>query len=262
MEQVALESNAVFIGIEYLATFFCGLSGGLAAIHKRYDLFSILVLSWVTALGGGITRDLLLGALPPVGITDKGFVLTALVSGIIVAIVHPEIDHLKWSMITTDALALGLFAVNGTAKALAYHSSGMTAVFLGMFTALAGGTIRDILLNEVPSILRDKHLYAVPSFVGCLLTVFAARATDHWNLGLNGEMILDIVVVIVVFALRMLSVVFNITFPGAVERRQTHLPSQSRYLKRPIIHPETPDDHETDRETDEEEQTDADRQRA
>ncbi|PLS30892.1 hypothetical protein Uis1B_1181 [Bifidobacterium margollesii] len=252
MHQVALESNALFIGIEYLATFICGLSGGLAAIHKRYDLFSILVLAWVTALGGGITRDLLLGV-SPVGITDKGFVLAALISGIIVAVVHPEIDHLKWSMITTDALALGLFAVNGTAKALAYHSSGMTAVFLGMFTALAGGTIRDILLNEVPSILRDKHLYAVPSFVGCLLTVFAARATDRWNLGLNGEMTLDIIVVIVVFVLRMLSVKFNITLPGAVERRHTHLPTRNRYLKRPVIHPDGDDDSDGDADRDDEE---------
>ncbi|PJM72988.1 hypothetical protein CS006_06990 [Bifidobacterium primatium] len=239
MDQVALESNAVFLGIEYLATFICGLSGGLSAIHKKYDLFSILVIAWVTALGGGITRDVLLGALPPVGITDRGFVLTALASGFIVAVVHPEIEHLKWSMIITDALALGLFAVNGTAKALAYHSSGMTAAFLGMFTALAGGTIRDILLNEVPSILRDKHLYAVPSFIGCLLTVFAARATDHWHLGLNGEMVLDVCIVIVVFALRMLSVAFNITFPGALERHRTHLPTQGRYLRRPVIHPES-----------------------
>ncbi|PWG60698.1 trimeric intracellular cation channel family protein [Bifidobacterium catulorum] len=238
MDQVALESNAVFLGIEYLAVFICGLSGGLAAIHKKYDLFSILVIAWVTALGGGITRDVLLGALPPVGITDRGFVLTALASGFIVAIVHPEIEHLKWSMIVTDALALGLFAVNGTAKALAYHSSGMTAAFLGMFTALAGGTIRDVLLNEVPSILRDKHLYAVPSFIGCLLTVFAARATDHWRLGLDGEMILDVCIVIIVFVLRMLSVAFNITFPGALKRHRSHLPPNGRYLRRPVIHPD------------------------
>ena len=250
VDQVALESNAVFMGIEYLAIFICGLSGGLAAIRKHYDLFSILVIAWVTALGGGITRDVLLGDLPPVGITDKGFVLTALFSGIIVAVAHPEIEHLKWSMIVTDALSLGLFAVNGTAKALAFHTSGMTAAFLGMFTALAGGTIRDILLNEVPSILRDKHLYAVPSCVACVLTVFAYRASVHWNLGLNGEMVLDVAIVILVFVLRVISVKFNVTFPGAMERHHMHLPTQGRYLKRPVIHPEGHDDNGARRDDD------------
>ena len=71
---------------------------------------------------------------------------------------------------------LGLFAVSGTAKALAYGSSGMTAVFLGMFTALAGGLIRDIFIGDVPMIIRDKHLYAVPSFIGCILTVLVCAA--------------------------------------------------------------------------------------
>ena len=73
-------------------------------------------------------------------ITDKGYVLTTLFSGIIVVVAHPEITKLKWTMTVIDALGLGLFAISGTAKALAYGSSGMTAVFLGMFTALAGGS--------------------------------------------------------------------------------------------------------------------------
>ena len=84
-------------------------------------------------------RDVMLGALPP-SHHRQSYVLTTLFSGIIVVVAHPEITKLKWTMTVIDALGLGLFAVSGTAKALAYGSSGMTAVFLGMFTALAGGS--------------------------------------------------------------------------------------------------------------------------
>ena len=181
MEGLALESNAFFMGIEYLAVFCSGLMGGLCAVRKNYDLFAMLITAWLTALGGGIIRDVMLGSLPPVGISDRGFVLTALVSGLAIAVIHPEVDKLRWSMLTIDALAVGLFAVNGTSKALDLGTSGMTAVFMGMFTALGGGLVRDMLLNDVPMIIRDKHLYAVPSAVGCVLTVFVCRGVQ-WKM--------------------------------------------------------------------------------
>lgn len=243
--QVALESNVFLMGIEYLAIFFCGLMGGLSAIRKGYDLFSILVIAWLTALGGGVLRDVLLGDLPPAGISDRGFVLTALLSGLVVAVVHPEVDHLHWSMIVIDALALGLFAVNGASKALTMHTSGMTAVFLGMATALGGGLIRDTLLNEVPMIIRDRHWYAVPTAVGCILTVAVFRATQAGTITQVGEMVLDVVIVGVVVAMRVLSVVFDIRLPGAVPRHELHFPGSGRYLRRPVIHPGVPEDADT-----------------
>ena len=225
--QVALENNIVFVVIEYLAILCWGLSGGLAAIRKGYDIFTIMLCGWLTALGGGLVRDVMLGALPPVGITDKGYVLTTLFSGIIVVVAHPEITQLKWTMTVIDALGLGLIAVSGTAKALAYGSSGMTAVFLGMFTALAGGLIRDIFIGDVPMIIRDKHLYAVPSFIGCILTVLVWRGVSYGWFDMRSEMLLDVLIVIIVVALRLLSVGFNVTLPGAVERH----PSARRYRR-------------------------------
>ena len=80
---VALESNAFFWGIEYLATFCCGMCGGLAAVRKGYDIFAILVTTWLTALGGGIIRDVLLGIAPPVGVSDKGLVIVALLASVL-----------------------------------------------------------------------------------------------------------------------------------------------------------------------------------
>lgn len=229
--QVALENNTVFVVIEYFAILCWGLSGGLAAIRKGYDIFTIMLCGWLTALGGGLVRDVMLGALPPVGITDKGFVLTTLFSGIIVVVAHPEITKLKWTMTVIDALGLGLFAVNGTAKALAYGSSSMTAVFLGMFTALAGGLIRDIFIGDVPMIIRDKHLYAVPSFIGCILTVLVWRGARYGWFDMRSEMLLDVLIVIIVVALRLFSVGFNVTLPGAVERHRVYLPSEKRHIQ-------------------------------
>jgi hypothetical protein len=113
----------------------------------------------------------------------------------------------------------------------------MTAVFLGMFTALAGGLIRDIFIGDVPMIIRDKHLYAVPSFIGCILTVLVWRGVSYGWFDMRSEMLLDVLIVIIVVALRLLSVGFNVTLPGAVERHRVYLPSESRYLKRPVIHP-------------------------
>ena len=217
---VALESNAFFWGIEYLATFCCGMCGGLAAVRKGYDIFAILVTTWLTALGGGIIRDVLLGIAPPVG----------------VAVCHPEINRLKWSMLSLDALALGLYAVNGTSKAMMYHTSGMTAVFLGMFTALGGGLIRDMLINEVPMVIRDKHWYAVPSAVGCVLTVLVCKGVDAGIVSFPAEVVLDLLIVALMVSMRLVSVIFDIQLPGALVRHNTYLPSEAKYLKRPVIH--------------------------
>jgi uncharacterized membrane protein YeiH len=221
---VALESNAFFWGIEYLATFCCGMCGGLAAVRKGYDIFAILVTTWLTALGGGIIRDVLLGIAPPVGVSDKGLVIVALLASVAVAVCHPEINRLKWSMLLLDALALGLYAVNGTSKAMMYHTSGMTAVFLGMFTALGGGLI------------RDKHWYAVPSAVGCVLTVLVCKGVDAGIVSFPAEVVLDLLIVALMASMRLVSVIFDIQLPGALVRHNTYLPSEAKYLKRPVIH--------------------------
>ncbi len=244
--EVALESNDFLMGVEYLATFCCGMVGGLAAVRKGYDIFAILVTTWLTALGGGIIRDVLLGVVPPVGVSDKGLVITALLASVTVAVIHPEINRLKWSMLALDALALGLYAVNGTSKAMMYHMSGTTAVFLGMFTALGGGLIRDMLINEVPVVIRDKHWYAVPSIVGCVLTVLVCKGVDAGVVGFAAEVTLDVLIVVLMVAMRLLSVIFDIQLPGALVRYNTYLPGESRYLKRPVIHPDSRDDESDD----------------
>ncbi len=231
MEPV-LETNTFFMVIEYLAIFSCGLAGGLLAVRKGYDLFAILITSWLTGLGGGLIRDVLLGIFPPAGVSDPGPVLVALASSFVVAVIHPEVGKLKWTMLVADAFSLGLFAVNGTSKALLFHTSGMTAVFLGMFTALGGGLIRDVLLNDVPAVIRDRHWYAVPSLVGCLLTVGVTKAASARLLPAPIEMLADVLIVFVVVAMRVYSVVYDVQLPGAIHRHAAHLPPRVSALHR------------------------------
>ncbi|MCX8647475.1 TRIC cation channel family protein [Bifidobacterium sp. B4107] len=234
--KTALEGNLIFMVIEYLGIFSCGLSGGLAAVRKGYDIIAILLVSWISALGGGVVRDVLLGQVPPSGITDKGSVIVTLASGLVVAVAHPEISRMTWSMLVTDAMALGSFAVNGTAKALMCGTGGMTAIFMGMATALVGGLLRDILLNQVPAVIQDQHWYALPSLIGCLLTLASARARQHGLYPVRVDMALDLAIVALVVVLRIISVKFDILVPGAMDRRSARLPLNDAQLTMAIRH--------------------------
>ena len=104
--EIALQSTPFFQAVEYLAIFSCGMAGGLTAVRKRYDVSSIIIIAWITALGGGIIRDVLLGALPPVGISDMGSVLTAFAAGAVTAVVHPEVDRKSRELHINEELKL------------------------------------------------------------------------------------------------------------------------------------------------------------
>lgn len=223
--QLALESNIFFWAIEYIATFCCGLLGGLYAVKKKYDFISIMITVWLTGLGGGIIRDVLLGIFPPMGVSHKGLVVTTLLASATVAVIYPEVDRLSWPMIIIDAMALGLYAVNGTQKALIYNTSGMTAVFMGLITAIGGGLIRDMLLNEVPAVIHDRRWYVLPAIIGSVLTVFVTRAFQSGQISFEWEVGLEVFVVVCVVALRVLSVYFNWQVPGAVRRDRVLLPN-------------------------------------
>ena len=124
-------------------------------------------------------------------------------------------------------------------------TSGMTAGFLGMATALGGGLTRDILLNDVPMIIRDKHWYAVPSAIGCVCTVFVCKGRMAGLLDAEQEIGLDVLIIVLIVGMRLASVTYNLKFPGAVERHNVYLPGEGRYLRRPDI---TPNSGSSDRE--------------
>lgn len=222
---MTLDSNAFLLVIEYVAVFCCGMVGGLATVRKGYDITAIIIASWLTAVGGGIIRDVMLGV-PPVGVNDRALVLIGLSSGVAVAFLHPEVNRLKWSMLTLDALAMALFAVDGTAKAMGLGTSGMTAAFMGMFTALGGGLIRDVLINEVPMIIRDRHWYFVAAAFGCVCTVLVCKAGAADWITPKTQIMLYLIIVAVVVTMRLLSIRFDISIPGAIARRNVYLPGE------------------------------------
>ncbi|MGK4583095.1 trimeric intracellular cation channel family protein [Kitasatospora sp. HPMI-4] len=156
--------------LDLIGIFVFALSGGLLAVRKNMDIFGICVLAEATALGGGVMRDLVIGATPVVAFTNLGYFVTPLVAGVVVFFLHPQVERINRSVQTLDALGLGLFCVTGTAKAHDYGLGSVAAVALGMLTAAGGGVIRDVLAHEMPSLLRwDREIYAVPALVGAAL---------------------------------------------------------------------------------------------
>jgi uncharacterized membrane protein YeiH len=166
-------------------------AGALTGVRKSLDLVGVLVLAAVTGLGGGVVRDLMIGAVPVAMLTDWRYLATASFAAALVLLAqHPRIlgrrvplmDRvrgripLSTAFLVADSATLGCFAVSGTAKSLDFGLAVIPASLMGVVTAVGGGVIRDVLVNEVPVVLR-RELYAVPALVGALLVA----ATDRYD---------------------------------------------------------------------------------
>lgn len=165
-----ITTSTVTLVLDLLGTFVFALSGAVAGVKHRLDIFGVLVLSFAAANVGGITRDLLIGAVPPPGIADWRYIAAALAAGLLTFYGGALVERLWNSVLLFDAMGLGLFAVTGASKALAFHLAPLTAVLLGVLTGVGGGVARDILVNEVPAVLR-ADLYAVAALAGAAVVV-------------------------------------------------------------------------------------------
>jgi uncharacterized membrane protein YeiH len=210
-----LFSPSVQHTLDLVGIFVFAISGALLAVRKNFDVFGIAVLAEVTALGGGLLRDVVIGAVPPAAFTDLGYFLTPLLAALLVFFLHPEVERIQAGVNVFDAAGLGLFCVTGTVKAYD-HGLGLTAsAALGLATAVGGGVLRDVLANEVPSLLRwDRDLYAVPAIVGSALVVLCIRY-DALNSFTSGF------AVVTAFVLRLLAMRFHWRAPRAWHRRST-----------------------------------------
>lgn len=159
--------------LDLAGTFVFALSGAMAGVKHRLDVFGVLVLSVAAANTGGIIRDVLIGAVPPGAISDWRYVGVSLVAGLI-TFYFPSAIIQRWSpVLLFDAAGLALFAVSGTQKALAYGLNPVMATLLGMLTGIGGGMARDVLLAEIPTVLR-ADLYAVAALAGAAVVVIAS----------------------------------------------------------------------------------------
>jgi uncharacterized membrane protein YeiH len=159
--------------VDLAGTLVFGLEGGLAAIAGRLDVFGVMVLAFATALGGGLVRDVLIGAIPPVAIRDPRYATAAFVGGGVAIVLHRLVTRLPRAVsVGLDAAGLALFAVSGAVKA---HDAGIApllAVLMGTITGVGGGTVRDVFLARVPAVLR-VDVYAVAALAGATVTIVA-----------------------------------------------------------------------------------------
>ncbi|MFF1393372.1 trimeric intracellular cation channel family protein [Streptomyces sp. NPDC058287] len=201
--------------LDLVGIFVFAISGALLAVRKNFDVFGIAVLAEVTALGGGLFRDLVIGAVPPAAFTDLGYFLTPLVAAVLVFFLHPEVERTQVAVNIFDAAGLGLFCVAGTVKAYDYGLGLTASAALGLATAVGGGVLRDIIANEVPSLVRwDRDLYAVPAIVGSTIIVLCIRF-DVLSAFSSG------VAVITAFVLRLLAMRYHWRAPRAWHRRSS-----------------------------------------
>jgi uncharacterized membrane protein YeiH len=151
-------------------TFVFAISGAAAAVNRRLDIFGILVLSFVAGNFGGITRDVLIGAVPPAALTDGLYLLVSVLAGLITFFLYAGVDRLRAPVLLFDAIGLSFFAVAGAQKAITFGLSPVMSALLGMLTGIGGGMTRDILLMETPQVLRSD-LYAVAALAAASVVV-------------------------------------------------------------------------------------------
>jgi uncharacterized membrane protein YeiH len=206
--------KTLILVLDLAGTFVFALSGALAGVKRKLDFFGIMVLSFAAANSGGIARDVLIGATPPAAISDWRYLLAALCAGMMTFFWHSTIERLRDSVLVFDAAGLALFAVAGTQKALAFNLNPIMAAVLGMLTGIGGGIVRDVLLREVPEVLRAE-IYALAALAGALVIVLG-------HLLSLPTATVTVVGALLCFAIRILALRRNWQLPSAAswERRK------------------------------------------
>lgn len=161
---------SLLVVLDLIGTFVFALSGATVGVERRLDLFGTLVLSFVAGNAGGIIRDVMIGSIPPAAISDWPYLAVSLVAGLITFYRPSVVDKFSSPVLVFDAAGLALFAVSGAQKALAFGLNPVMAALLGMLTGVGGGVMRDVLVAEIPVVLR-ADIYAVAALVGAAVVV-------------------------------------------------------------------------------------------
>lgn len=185
--------------LEIVGVFAFALSGAALAVRRQFDIVGILVLAVLTAVGGGVLRDVLLGDVPPPAFIEWQYFAAPVAAALVTFLWHPAVERLSRAVLVLDAAGLGLFCVSGTVKALDYGLGVLPAAALGVTTGVGGGLLRDVVARETPVLVDPaSQLYAIPAIVGAL-TVGAA-----WHLEVY-EPILGAVVAAGIIGVRLLA---------------------------------------------------------
>lgn len=182
MDELSGWVDIVWEGFNAIGVLAFAISGALLAVQKRMDLVGMAGLAVVTATGGGMTRDVLIGATPAAALTDWWMLAVALLGALLVFLLHRWMARLDRAVLVFDAIGLGIFVVDGASKAMQYDVGPVGAAFVGMLTGIGGGVLRDVLANDVPAVFRrESRLYLLPALIGSSMAAATiSLGVGHW----------------------------------------------------------------------------------
>ncbi|MDF1517388.1 MAG: trimeric intracellular cation channel family protein [Lutibacter sp.] len=195
----------VFYVLDILGTIAFATSGALVAINKKMDPFGVFIISFVTAVGGGTLRDVLIGKQPVIWMNNITYIFLICISFIIAIIFRKKLRYLQKSLFLFDTIGLGIFTITGTEIGINANFHPIISIALGTITACFGGVIRDILCNEVPVLFR-KEIYAT----ACILGSIAFIVLSHFNVD---QTIIYVSTSLIVIAIRLVAVKYHLSLP-------------------------------------------------
>jgi uncharacterized membrane protein YeiH len=197
-------SNFLHI-IDILGTFAFAVSGAFSAMERKLDPFGTLIISFVTAIGGGTVRDVLVGNFPVNWLTNSDAITVILIGATVTMLFGSYLRQLTFALFLFDALGLGLFTIIGMEVGLKYGFTAGICIALGTITACFGGVLRDVLLNKVPLIFR-KEIYALACIAGGAFCYFLYRTNLNEDLA-------KVLSILLIFVIRIVAVRFKLSLP-------------------------------------------------
>ncbi|MEZ4802385.1 MAG: trimeric intracellular cation channel family protein [Gelidibacter sp.] len=196
--------------IDILATTAFAISGASVAMNKRLDVFGVFIIAFVTSVGGGTVRDVLIGQTPVAWMTNMTYVYVILGATVFTIIFQSKINYLRMSLFLFDTIGIGLYTVVGVEKGLMIGLNPIICIALGTMTACFGGVIRDILCNEIPVIFR-KEIYATACIAGGVVYFVLKQLPIDNN-------IIFVIAGAVVITIRLVAVKFKISLPSVYRK--------------------------------------------
>jgi uncharacterized membrane protein YeiH len=198
--------------IDILGTVSFAISGVFAAMQKRLDVFGILIISFITAMGGGTLRDMLIGDLPVSWMRNLNYSFIILITAVVAIVFNNTIKNFEKTLLVFDSLGLGFFTVLGLQKGIAFGLHPGICIALGTITGCFGGVIRDIALNNIPLIFR-KEIYATACILGGIAYFLLQKTAmiKDW---------VDVIVITTIFLIRIIAVSYKLMLPGLYTRKR------------------------------------------
>lgn len=207
--------------LDLLGVFFFAITGALLAARKGFDVVASFLLAAMTGLGGGAVRDVLIGDHPPAALDQPIYLAPVVVAAATVYVFFPHVSRFRRTLLLFDAGGLGLFCVTGTVKALDYGAPTVSAIALGVVSAVGGGLIRDVVAREVPSVFRHDDIYALPAVVGAVVAAILANTDALYSLT-------GIAASTLTFVLRVAAIQFDWRAPLAYHKFSQPEPGEQR----------------------------------